>query len=97
MRSKLQTALGLVELYRGDTSRSIGLLNKNLDQLEARDQQIRLVLLAHAHADRGATDVASILMGRRLFLSREPSLLAVRSSIYLYLQTACAGTSAPVR
>jgi tetratricopeptide (TPR) repeat protein len=79
-RPKLETALGFVELQRGEVARSIGLLNKNLDQLGARHQQVRLTFLAHAHAQRGATDVASILLGR-LFTSKESGLRSVREAI----------------
>ncbi len=79
-RTKLETALGFVQLHKGDTRRSIAVLNKNLDDLEYRDRQIRLALLGHAHAQRGATDVASILLGR-LFTTKDPTLRLVRESI----------------
>lgn len=78
--SKLATALGCVELHRGDLDRSIGLLNRNLDSLEARDQQVRFVFLAHAHAQKGAKDIARILLGRR-FASREPNLKMAREAL----------------
>jgi tetratricopeptide (TPR) repeat protein len=79
-RSKIETALGFVELERGDSARSIALLNRNLDQLDARDHQVRLTFLAHAHAKRGATDVASLMLGR-LFNSKEAGLRVVREAI----------------
>jgi tetratricopeptide (TPR) repeat protein len=79
-RTRLETALGLVELYKGDAGRSIAVLNKNLYQLDDRDRQIRLALLGHAHAQKGATDVATIMLGR-LFTSKEPTLQSVRGAI----------------
>ena len=79
-RPKLETALDFVELQRGDVARSIRLLNKNLDQLGARHQQVRLTFLAHAHAQRGAIDVASILLSR-LFTSKEADLRSVKEAI----------------
>lgn len=78
--SRLTTALGFVELQRGDLDRSIGLLNRDLDKLEMRDQQARLVLLAHAHAKKGAKDISRFLLGRR-FVSKEPTLKGVRDSL----------------
>jgi tetratricopeptide (TPR) repeat protein len=89
-REKLETALGFVELYKGDTARSIAVLNKNLYHLEYRDRQTRLALLGHAHAQRGATDVASIMLGR-LFTSRDPTLRAVRESIIVKYKLPLAG------
>ena len=79
-RPKLETALSLVELQRGEVARSIQLLNRNPDKLDARHQQVRITFLAHAHAQRGATDVASILLGR-LFTSKESDLRSVREAI----------------
>lgn len=79
-RSKSETALGLVELRRGDHGKSIGLLNHNLDQLDMVDRQIRLTFLAHAHAERGAKDVASVFLGR-LFSSKESTLKTLRNAI----------------
>lgn len=79
-RTKLETALGLVELQKGDTARSIAVLNKNIHQLDDRHQQIRLTFLGHAHAQKGAVDVASIMLGR-LFTSKDPTLQSMRETI----------------
>jgi tetratricopeptide (TPR) repeat protein len=79
-RAKLATALAFVELSRGDLDRSIGVLNKGLDLLDSRDQQIRFVLLGHAHAQRGAKDVACSFLGRR-FRSKERTLSLTRRAI----------------
>lgn len=79
-KTRIETALGFVELYKGDTGRSITVLNKNLHQLDDRDRQIRLALLGHAHAQKGATEVATMMLGR-LFTSKDPTLLSVRGSI----------------
>jgi tetratricopeptide (TPR) repeat protein len=79
-RTKLETALGLVELQKGDTARSIAVLNKNLHQLDDRHQQIRLAFLGHAHAEKGAVDVASVMLGR-LFTSKDLTLQSMRETI----------------
>jgi tetratricopeptide (TPR) repeat protein len=79
-RSRFETALGLVELQRGELTQSITLLNRNLERLDARDYQIRLTFLAHAHAQRGATEVANVLVDR-LFRSKEKSLRSTRNAI----------------
>ncbi|MGA8212628.1 MAG: tetratricopeptide repeat protein [Candidatus Sulfotelmatobacter sp.] len=79
-RTKLETALGFVELYSGETGRSIAVLNKNLHQLDDRDRQIRMAFLGHAHAQKGATEVATIMLGW-LFNSKDPTLQSVRGSI----------------
>jgi tetratricopeptide (TPR) repeat protein len=79
-RMRLETALGFVELYKGDTSRSIAVLNKNLHQLDDRDRQVRLALLGHAHAQKGAVEVATVMLGR-LFTSKDPTLQSARGSI----------------
>ena len=79
-RTKLETALGLVELQKGDTARSIAVLNKNLHKLDDDHRQIRLAFLGHAHAQKGAVDIASVMLGR-LFTSKDPTLQSRRETI----------------
>ncbi len=79
-RSKVETALGFVELHRGDYSKSITLLNKGLAKLEMSDQQLRVMLLGHAHALRGAIDVASILLGG-MFSSKDATMRTTRNAL----------------
>lgn len=79
-RPKIETALGLVEFQRGDFVRSTALFNNNLDLLDARDRQVRITLLAHVHAEKGAKDIAAVLLGS-LFSSKEHDLQSVRGAI----------------
>ena len=79
-RTKFQTAIGFVELQRKEVSRSVQLLQKDIDRLEDREKQIRFVFLAHAHAEAGSVDIAKVILGS-LLTGKDPELVALRTAI----------------
>jgi tetratricopeptide (TPR) repeat protein len=79
-RMKLQAALGFVALQRKDVTRSVQLLQKDIDRLEDREKQTRFIFLAHAHAEGGSVGVAKIILGS-LFTGKDPELVALRIAI----------------
>jgi tetratricopeptide (TPR) repeat protein len=79
-RMKLQTALGFAALQRKDFARSVQLLQKDIDRLEDREKQTRLVFLAHAHAEAGSSDVAKVILSS-LFNGKDQELVALRMAI----------------
>jgi tetratricopeptide (TPR) repeat protein len=79
-RLRLQTALGFVELQRKNTAASLRVLQENISELVYDQQQIRLLLLGHAHAQLGDTKVANTILNN-IVKSRDHHLGVVRSGI----------------
>jgi tetratricopeptide (TPR) repeat protein len=79
-RTRLETALGLVELQRNRASQATFVLQKNLQRIDNRYQQTRLLFLGHAQAERGEKDVSRLLL-TRIFNSRDSELNELREDI----------------
>jgi tetratricopeptide (TPR) repeat protein len=79
-RARFETALGLVELRRNRALQATLVLQRNLQRLENRYQQTRLLLLGHAQAERGEKDVSRLLI-TKIFSSKDSELIGLREDI----------------
>lgn len=78
-RTRLQTVLGIAEL-KSNQPTSIQTLQTNLDKLEDRQKQMRLLLLSHAQIQQGHQTVARVLLSR-LVSTKEPNIQVIKRQL----------------
>lgn len=83
-KTKLETALGLSQL-RSAQADSIKTLQRDLDKLEERHRQCRLILLVHAHAQSQHADIANVIL-RTMITDKDVQVRRLKSAMNTALQ-----------
>lgn len=78
-RTRLETVLGIAEMKSRRTA-GIQTLQSNLDKLEDRHKQVRLLLLSHAQILQNNQTVARVLLSD-LITTKEPNVQSVRQHL----------------
>jgi tetratricopeptide (TPR) repeat protein len=81
-RTRMETALGFAQLT-AKSSESVITLQHNLEHLEERAKQTRLIFLGAAQAQAGRQDIANVIL-KSIFRSRDPQLHTLNSNVIAF-------------